>query len=465
MSELDIINIINVSVSEAPIGLSDYKVNNIAYFTNETPIVGLEAYGDYGVYVSPAAVAEAFGSDSETYKAANAIFAQNPNMGVGSGVLIIFPMLTLDAGAVSSADIHTAGSGYSIGDVLTVIQSGGSLCTLTVTNVDTDGEVLAFEITTAGSGYSTTAGTDLATSVAPSGGSGCTVNILTVGSGAETLLQAVTRCRSMIYFVGILSNAYPTSDEDRQALSNAIQGYSDKMLALPSADSDDITGIFTDIKDASNSHTRCLYYGGTAQEARLFAAAAFGRGMGVNFDGSRTTNTLHMKPLATIDPDDTVDQTLLTALETAGVDAYVNVAGISMYWSNGANRYFDEVFNLIWFVSQLKVNGFNALRELSTKIPQTEPGMVMLKGAYRLACEQGIRNGMIAPGAWTSAEWFGNQEDMYSNIEERGYYIYSLPVNQQSSSDRADRKAPVVQIGIKLAGALHSSEVMVNFNR
>jgi hypothetical protein len=463
MSELDIINIINVSVSEAPVGLSDYKVNNIAYFTNETPVVGLEAYGDYGVYVSPAAVAEDFGSGSEAYKAANAIFAQNPNMSAGGGVLIIFPMLTLAAGAVSSASLHTAGSGYSVGDVLTVVQSGGSLCTLTVTSVDTDGEILAFEITTAGSGYSVA--DDLETTVSPSGGTGCTVNILAVGSGAETLLQAITRCKALVYFVGILSNAYPSSDGDRLALAAAVQALPDKMLALPSNDSADITGVFTDIKDASDSHTRCLYYGGTAQEARLFAAAAFGRGMGVNFDGSRTTNTLHMKPLATITPDDTVNQTLLTALETAGVDAYVNVAGISMYWSNGENRYFDEVFNLIWFVSQLKVNGFNALRELSTKIPQTEPGMVSLKAAYRLACEQAIRNGMIAPGAWTSAEWFGNQEDMYSNIEERGYYIYSLPVNLQSSSDRADRKAPVVQIGIKLAGALHSSEVMVNFNR
>ena len=217
--------------------------------------------------------------------------------------------------------------------------------------------------------------------------------------------------------------------------------------------------------EASDSHTRCLYYGGTAQEARLFAAAACGRGMGVNFDGSNTTNTLHMKSLATITPDDTVDQTMLAALEDAGVDAYVDCAGIAMYWSNGANRYFDEVFNLIWFVSQLKVNGFNALRELSTKIPQTEPGMLMLKGAYRQACVQSVVNGMVAPGSWTSAERFGDPEDFDRNIEERGFYIYSQPVALQSAADRADRKAPVIQVAVKLAGAIHSSDVIVNFNR
>lgn len=461
MAELDIVNVINVSVSEAPIGLGDYKVNNVALFVDEAPIPG--DYGDYGVYVSPQAVADDFGTESEAYLQANALFSQNPNILAGDGNLIIFPMLTLAAGAIKTFDIHTVGSGYAVNDVLTVVQAGGSAGTLRVTEVSTDGEVLAVEMVTPGSGY--TVDDELATTVSPSGGTGCVVNILSVGTGAETLAQAIARCRSMIYFVGILSNVYPSSDEDRLTLANLVEGYGDKLLFLPSNVEADIAGVFTDIKDATDASTRCLYYGGTAQEARLAAAAAAGRGMCVNFDGSRTTNTLHMKSLATILPDDTVTQTILTALEAAGVDAYVDVAGVSMYWSNGANRFFDEVFNLIWFVSQLKVNGFNALRELSTKIPQTEPGMSLLKGAYRLACEQAITNGMVAPGRWTSAEWFGNQMDMYANIEERGYYIYSQPVNLQNSTDRAARKAPVVQIAIKFAGAIHSSNVIVNFNR
>ena len=460
---LDIADIINVSVSEAAVGLADYKVNNIAYFTNEVPIVGLEAYGAYGVYNSPAAVADDFGSSSETYLAANAIFAQNPSIMTGDGVLIIFPMLTLAVGAIKTSSLHTAGSGYSVGDVLTVVQSGGSLGTLTVTEVDTDGEILAYELTTAGSGY--TAGTDLATTVAPSGGTGCTVNILTVGSGAETLSEAIVRCRSIQYFVGILSNSYPTSDGDRLTLANLVEGYGDKILFLPSNTPADIAGIFTSIKSANDNSTRCLYYSGTAQEARLLAAAYASRGMSVNFDGSRTCMTMHLKTLSTITAD-TISETLKTQLDAAGVDFYpAMVDGTGRVWSSGENKYFDEVFNLIWFVSQLKVNGFNALVELSTKIPQTEPGMSLLKGAYRLACLQSVTNGMVAPGTWTSAEYFGVQEDFFNNIEEHGFYIYSYPVSLQSSSDREARKAPVVQIAVKMAGAIHSSNVIVNFNR
>jgi hypothetical protein len=147
------------------------------------------------------------------------------------------------------------------------------------------------------------------------------------------------------------------------------------------------------------------------------------------------------------------------------VDLYVSYAGVPSVVSFGANRYFDEVFNLVWFVSALKVAGFNALARVSNKIPQTEPGMSLLKNAYRLICEEAVNNAYVAPGQWTSAEWFGVQVDMNNSILERGYYIYSQPVNLQSSVDRAARKAPLVQIAIKEAGAIHSSNVLVNINQ
>jgi hypothetical protein len=186
--------------------------------------------------------------------------------------------------------------------------------------------------------------------------------------------------------------------------------------------------------------------------------------MSVDFTGSNTAITMNLKQLVGVTPDEGITQTYYNAAKTAGVDVYCDYDGYASCVSNGANGYFDDVYNLIWLVSTLRVTGFNALATVSTKIPQTEPGMSLLKSAFRGVVEQAVKNGYVAPGAWNSSEWFGTQEDMINNISERGYYIYSLPVNLQSAADRAARKAPLVQIAIKLAGAVQSLNVLVSIN-
>ena len=370
---LDVINVIDVSVSFAPQGLGNYNINNLALFTTETPIAG-GAYGTYGAYVSPSAVADDWGSTSETYQQAIAVFSQQPNILAGDGNLLIFPM-----------------------------------------------------------------------------------------AGGETLAQAIARCVGIVFFCGIISNDYPSSG-NMKTLADQVQAYGDKILFLPSNTGSDIAGAFTTIKSASDYATRCLYYSGSALQARLFAAAAASRGLSVNFYGSNTAITMNLKQLATISADEGITPTIYENCQTAGVDVYTDFAGISAYVSNGANKFFDEVYNLVWFVSQIKVSGFNALLQVGNKIPQTEPGMSYLKSVYRAVCDQGVNNGYIAPGAWNSAEWFGVQADMINNILNKGYYIYSQPVNQQLQANRQLRQAPLVQIAIKEAGAVHSTSIVVNIN-
>jgi hypothetical protein len=373
---LELTNVISISVTEAPVGLGAYNINNLALFTSDQFLVNTG--GDvYRVYVSAAAVGDDFGTGTETYSQAVAVFSQNPNILAGGGNLIIFPL---------------------------------------------------------------------------------------TGGGTEALGTAIARTKDLIFYCGIISTAYGTNS-GWKTLADTIQGYGDKILFIPSTTYSDVAGAFTDIMEASDSNTRCLYYSTSALTARLFAAAYASRAMSVNFAGSNTAITMNLKQLATIDPDDGVTQTYYNALATAGVDAYISYAGVSSVVSNGANRYFDEVYNLVWFVSALKVAGFNALAQVSNKIPQTEPGMSLLKSAYRSVCEQAKGNGYIGPGSWTSAEWFGVQGDMNNNILERGYYIYSAPVNLQATADRTAREAPLVQIAIKEAGAIHSSSVIVNINQ
>src|SRR5690606_2514858 len=120
----------------------------------------------------------------------------------------------------------------------------------------------------------------------------------------------------------------------------------------------------------------------------------------------------------------------------AGADTYVSFQGSPSVNCAGSNRFFDQVYNLGWFIGALEIAGFNYLKQSSTKIPQTENGVDGLKGAYRAVCEQAVTNGYCAPGTWTSPTTFGNQANLLENVEQRGYYIYSQPISQQSQADR-----------------------------
>jgi hypothetical protein len=88
-----------------------------------------------------------------------------------------------------------------------------------------------------------------------------------------------------------------------------------------------------------------------------------------------------------------------------------------------------------------------------------------LKGAYARVCQQGLTNGWIALRLnWTSPTTFGNPDDLRRNIKGAGYFIYSSPITQQAPADRTARKAPLVQIAVKQAGAIHHSDVIVQVN-
>jgi hypothetical protein len=375
-NELDITNVVTISLSAAQTGLGDYNVHNLAIFTSDT--VG-DTFGDLGykIYKAPKEVGVDFGTTSATYKMALAVFAQSPNILNGDGYLVVIPF----------------------------------------------------------------------------------------ASASETLDVAINRTSSLVQYFGILS----TKDYDAEEIADAaaVVQTMNKMMFVVSNDASDIAaaGSFHDIAEAGYDKTRCLaYLSDTTLDAKVMAAAYAGRALSTAFEGSNTTSTMHLKDLVGITADPTMTQTQLNLCQDCGADAYVNIAGVAKTFTSGVNGFFDQVYNRCWFLGALEVAGFNALAKVSTKIPQTEPGMTLLKGAYRLICEQAVRNGYIAPGAWNSADRFGDVEAMLRNIEEVGYYIYSLPVNLQSQTDREARKAPLIQIAIKEAGAIHSTSVIVYIN-
>lgn len=119
------------------------------------------------------------------------------------------PVLTLvGSGRINAVNIHAGGTGYAVGNVLTV-DGGDGNCTLLVKSVNS-GVISTVEITNPGTGYALA--NIVATTVAPSGGSACTIditNVLGTGSRSEYYRYAwqnnggQTLCSNTVLITGL----------------------------------------------------------------------------------------------------------------------------------------------------------------------------------------------------------------------------------------------------------------------
>lgn len=489
-SVLPISNVINVTITTTPSGLTEPNVNTVALFTTETP----SNVDTFNSYISASQVADDYGTSSITAQMANAVFAQTPNIRTGNGNLIIVPMQSAVSATVG--DTTTADISANVADII-LVNDGDLRVTVNGTDVDLTGldftnctdledvalviqKVLTDVIVTAPTAStlkfeSKKVGLSSAITLgAVAGGTGTDLSgagyfnasgaIATVGVNAsgETLLDAIARVEDEVFFAGVMTNLL-MEDATVVTTANGIQAM-DRIFVHQGSSAEDIEGLATDISGASLTKTRILVYTEGVAEANLMKASYVGRAFSVNTRGSFTAQTMNLKSLATITADTGITQTIYDKADTAGADLYVSYAGVPSVYSTGGNDYFDNVYNDLALKFALETAGFNYLRQTNTKVPQTEVGMNGLKNAYAQVCERFIRNGAIAGGSWTSSETFGDPETFKQNVLEKGYYIYSLPITQQDASEREQRKAPLIQIAIKRAGAIHTSDVLVNVN-
>jgi hypothetical protein len=280
---------------------------------------------------------------------------------------------------------------------------------------------------------------------------------------AELLDAAITRLSALVYFGGVGFTFAETAGNILTA-GTAAQA-ARKKLFVGSATATDLTdGLLYDIQDQGLTRARGLYHS-DADELAGYVWAYASQAQSTDFSGVNTTRTMHLKQLAGVPSDEGLTSTVVANAQACGADVYGSIAGRASLLTSGANGFYDDVYNLDAFVADLEVAGFNALAQAGTKVPQTEAGMTYLKDAYRKVCEKYVANGFIGAGTWTGTGTFGDPEVFRRSIQDNGFYIYSLPLSQQTQADREDRKAPLVMIAIKYQGAIHSTSVMVNINR
>lgn len=283
----------------------------------------------------------------------------------------------------------------------------------------------------------------------------------------ETLLQAVNACMQYTSWYGLgVADDEDIADADWLTAAAAIEASSlSRILAITTSDAATIettstTDLASKLKAAGYGRTFVQY----STSSKYAALSAFGRAFTVNFTGSNTTLTLKFKQLPGI-----IYETL-TVNQAAALDAkncnvfvyYQNDTAILQQGVMANGDFFDERHGLDWLQNYVQTNLFNLLYTSTTKIPQTDAGVTRLLANVEQSMDQSVTNGLVAAGVWNGGD-IG--ELVAGDTLTKGYYVYAQPLSEQVQSDREARKAPLIQVACKLAGAVHYADVQINVVR
>lgn len=287
------------------------------------------------------------------------------------------------------------------------------------------------------------------------------------GVVAESLVDAVARLTGMSNdWYGLLVADPSLAVADVLAVAAFIEGAgqsrifgytTQNALAL---DPTSATDIASQLKAANYKRTFTQFSSNTPYAA----ASMFGRAFTVNFQGNNTAITLKFKQEPGIAAE-SLTEGQAAALKAKNCNVFVNYNNDTAIIQEGVmcNGYFvDEVHGLDWLQNDLQTAVFNLLYTSQTKIPQTNPGINRIVTTLEARLDQAVANGLVAPGQWGGPEFGAITTGQFLT---KGYYVYAAPVETQSQADREARKAPVIQIAVKLAGAVHFADVIVNVNR
>lgn len=310
-----------------------------------------------------------------------------------------------------------------------------------------------------------------------SGGSGTSIAALVKGKAAqasapadgivaETLVQALQALvnASGDWYAAVIAEA-DVDIPSCLAAAAYIEGQGKKRRIgftttdTIAVDSTISTDLGSQLKAAGYKRSFVQYSTSSAQAIASF----FGRASTVNFQGSNTTITMMFKQEPGVVAE-TLTESQAAALKAKNINVFVNydnATAILQFGTNSDGSFFDEWHGLDWLENDLQTAVYNALYTFP-KIPQTDEGMTTLQTIMESRLRQAVVNGLVAPGQWNAAG-FGQLKT--GDTLTTGYYIYSPPVLSQSQADREARKSVVFQIALKLAGAVHSVDVLVSVNR
>lgn len=194
------------------------------------------------------------------------------------------------------------------------------------------------------------------------------------------------------------------------------------------------------------------------------AVSAAARIMTTNYNGANTVITLMYKQMPGVQAE-TLTSTQMSSLKAKAGNVFVEYNNDTAILENGvtaSGSFVDEVMGTDWLSLTIQNEWFNLLYQSFTKVPQTDEGTHLLVTLAEKVLGQGVTNGLIAPGVWNSGG-FGILKQ--GDFLPKGFYVYAPRVSTQLQADREARKSVPVQIAVKLAGAIHTVDCLINVNR
>lgn len=436
-------------------------------------------------YSSVTDIANDFGTSAPEYQAAVAFFAQSPQpttvqvgrwarsatSGLYKGKILstsdqeMDNFTTISAGAF---DVTIDGSVVNVTAVNLSAQSNlNGVASQVSAALQSKGTCVwngqQFVIKSASTGQTSTVST--VTSTELSQAMGLDSGTMVTGAPAETLEEATVALLDINTWYG----AFYTGDiEDQDVINTAAlisASTPSHICAFTLKETDELDGTQTSslgYELAQLGNNRVLpMYSSTNDNA---AMSVLGRMSTVNFEGSNTTITLMFKQCPGVEPE-YLKTSQANALQRNNVNvfaAYQNDTSILQYGTMSGGWYIDEVHGLDWLQNRVETDLWNLLYTSTTKIGQDDSGMTAILSTVNSSLEAGVRNGLIAPGVWNGDE-FGTLKR--GDTLTTGFYVYIQPLEEQSQADREQRKAPPIQIAVKLKGAVHSIDVTITVNR
>lgn len=487
---LNVGRLVRVAVNLAPLAAARRGFGTLLVVGDSNVINGVDRFRTYTDLES---VAGDFGTSAPEYKAAALYFGQSPRpnqlmigrwLRTATAGLIQGGILTTAEQAMANWTSITTGS-FKI-DIDGVTKTLSALNFSAQTNLNGVASVINAALTGGtiawdGSRFTVTSSTTGATSTvgyASATGSGTDISALlkltsttalvpVPGFAAETPVKCVTELANMSGMWYGLTFAASTMPTDDQIVDVAafIEGASiSRLFGVTETDTRVLDNAWTtDLASrlkALNYKRSCVQF-----SANKYAVCAlFGRAFSVNFSANRSTITLMYKQ------EPGVVAELLTETQAQTLKAkrcnvfvkYMNDTAIVQYGVMSGQAYFDEMHGLDWFSDALQTAEYNLLYQSKTKIPQTDAGQNQLVNVAAGVCQEAINNGLIAPGRW-NADGFGQLSR--GDFLEEGFYIYTQPMAAQDQSIREQRIAPPIQIALKLAGAIHEVDALIDVNR
>ncbi len=431
-------------------------------------------------------IASEFGTTAPEYLAALAFFSQSPTpksvqigrwAKVATNGQIKGAILPVAEQAISNFTGITAGAFDLVVDGTDISVAAVDLSACTNLNG------VAVEITTALNGAATCTWTGSRFVIkSASAGEGSTVSGITsteltmamgmdegttgvAGIDAETLADAVNIFINRPTWYSAFLAAEHTDDEVLSVAPIFEAAMPSRVLAVTSMDSAELDTTQTAslgyrLNAGQYQHT---FWGYSSTNAAM-AISILGRMGTVNFSGSNTCITLKFKQCPGVTPEYlTLSQANAISKNHGNVFVeYDNETAILQEGVMAGGWFIDERHGLDWLQNYVQTAVWNLLYTSNTKIGQDEEGSTALVATVSQALQQGVRNGLIAPGVWNSDSFGGL---MRGDTLSTGFYVYIQPLDEQSQAEREARIAPPIQCAIKLKGAVHFADIQINVNR